>query len=173
NQRQRNVIMRALAVGLTLAACCLVVGDDKEKKDKPKKAPVPTAIGSLEVKAPGEWIKRKPVRQFRILEWGIPTVEGDDKAPVCYVSALSGGGGGADRNIERWAGEYEKKDGEPKKEKFEVEGVKFTVIDLSGTFKESMGGGPFAPGKVELRDGYRTIAAWVEPEGGEEVFSIK
>jgi hypothetical protein len=36
-------------------------------------------------------------------------------------------------------------------------------------------GGPFTPGggKVELRKGYRTLAAWVEPEGGDQVFSIK
>jgi hypothetical protein len=36
-----------------------------------------------------------------------------------------------------------------------------------------MGGGPFAPGKVELRKDYRTLAAWIEPEGGDRVFSIK
>jgi len=166
--------MRALSVGLALAVGCFVVADDKEKKDgKTKKPPVPTAIGPLEVKVPGEWIKRKPVRQFRILEWGVPTAEGDDKAPVCYVSELGGGGGGAEANIRRWEGEYDEKDGEPKKEKFEADGVKFTVVDVSGVFKESMGGGPFAPGKVELRKEYRTLAAWIEPEGGDRVFSIK
>jgi hypothetical protein len=166
--------MRALSIGLALAVGCFVVADDKEKKEgKAKKPPVPTAIGPLEMNVPGEWIKRKPVRQFRILEWGVPTAEGDDKAPVCYVSELGGGGGGAEANIRRWEGEYDEKDGEPKKDKFEVEGVKITVVDVAGVFKESMGGGPFAPGKVELRKGYRTLAAWVEPEGGDRVFSIK
>jgi hypothetical protein len=166
--------MRALSIGLALAVGCFVVADDKEKKDKaPKKPPVPTAIGPLEVKVPGEWIKRQPKRQFRILEWGVPTTEGDDKAPVCYVSELGGGGGGAEANLRRWEGEYDEKDGEPKRDKFESNGVKITVVDVTGAFKESMGGGPFAPGKVELRKGYRTLAAWVEPEGGDRVFSIK
>jgi hypothetical protein len=89
------------------------------------------------------------------------------------VSELGGGGGGAEANIRRWEGEYDEKDGEPKKDKIEIEGVKITVVDVSGVFKESMGGGPFAPGKVELRKDYRTLAAWVEPEGGDRVFSIK
>lgn len=167
--------MRALTVGLAIAAGSFVIADDKEKKDaKPKKLPVSTAIGPLEMKVSGEWVKRKPVRQFRILEWGVPTAEGDDRAPTCYVSELGGGGGGADANIKRWEGEYEEKDGDPKKEKFEADGVKITVVDVTGVFKESMGG-PFAPGggKVELRKDYRTIAAWVEPEGGDRVFSIK
>jgi hypothetical protein len=165
--------MRALTLGLALAVGFAAVADDKEKEKKAKKPPVPATFGPIEVQVPGEWIKRKPVRQFRILEWGVPTAEGDDKAPVCYVSELRGGGGGAEANIRRWEGEYEEKDGEPKKDKFEVEGVKISVVDVTGTFKESMGGGPFAPGKVELRKDYRTLAAWIEPEGGDQVFSIK
>jgi len=167
--------MRALSVGWALAAVMIVAADDKDKEKKAdKKPPVATAVGPLEMQVPGDWVKRKPVRQFRILEWGIPTAEGDEKPPVCYVSELGGGGGGAEANLRRWEGEYEDKDGDAKKEKFEVAGVKVNVIDVTGTFKESMGG-PFAPGggKVELRKDYRTLAAWVEPEGGEQVYSIK
>ena len=166
--------MRALSVGLALACGFWAAADDKAKQEKaPKKPPVPTEVGSLEMQVPGEWVKRKPVRQFRILEWGAPTAEGDDKAPVCYVSEFGGGVGSVDANLRRWEGEYEEKDGEPKKEKVEVAGVKINLIDVSGTFKESMGGGPFAPGKVELRKEYRTLAALIEPEGGEHVYTIK
>jgi len=165
--------MRALSVGLALTAVMFVAADDQDKEKKaPKKPPVATAVGALEMQVPGDWVKRKPVRQFRILEWGIPTVEGDDKPPVCYVSEFGGGVGGVEANLKRWEGEYEEKDGEPKKEKLEVAGVKVNLIDVTGTFKESMGG-PFAGGKVELRKEYRTLAAMVEPEGGDHVYTIK
>lgn len=164
--------MRMLSVGLAFVVGVSAIADDKKKETK-KKPPVPVEIGSYEAKAPGDWLKQKPANQFRILQWGVPTEEGDDKAPVCYISEFPGGVGGVDANIKRWEGEFEERDGESKKDKLEVEGVKITVVDVTGSFKDSMGRGPFAGGKTELRKGWRTIAAMIEPEGGDKVYTLK
>lgn len=166
--------MRMFAVGLAFAAATLVAADDKKKEAK-KKPPVPVEIGVYEAKVPGDWLKQKPANQFRVLQWGVPTEEGDDKAPVCYISEFPGGVGSVDANIKRWEGEFEERDGESKKDKLDVEGFKITVVDVTGSFKDSMGRGPFAPGggKAELRKGWRTIAAMIEPEGGDKVYTLK
>jgi hypothetical protein len=167
--------MRMLSIGLALAFGVVVAADDKkdEKKEAKKKPPVPVALGEHEIMVSGEWLKQRPASTFRVLQWGIPTAEGDEKAPVCYVSEFPGGVGSVDANVKRWEGEYEEKDGEAKKEKVNVEGVKITMVDVSGSFKDSMGRGPVAGGKVELRKGYRTLAAMIEPEGGDKVYTVK
>ena len=167
--------MRTLAVGLTLVIGFAAMADDDKKKEakKEKKPPVPVAIGAYEIKVPGDWLKQKTSGQFRKFQWGVPTAEGDDKAPVCYISEFAGGVGGLDANIKRWEGEFEEREGEPKKEKIEVEGFKITALDVTGTFKDSMGRGPFSGEKPELRKDWRSIAAMVEPEGGDTVYTFK
>jgi hypothetical protein len=152
-----------------LAACLPALAED----DKPKS--VPTDIGGVKFPVPGTWVKQKATRQFRILQWGIPKAEGETATTtaVCYVSELRGGGGGAKGNLKRWEGEYATKDGEPKTETMKPDGVTISYIEVSGTFKESMGG-PFAPGgKVEMRENYATLAAFVEIDGADSVYSIK
>jgi hypothetical protein len=36
------------------------------------------------------------------------------------------------------------------------------MVDISGTMSESMGGGPFAPGKTVKREGYRMLGAIID-----------
>jgi len=167
--------MRMLSIGLALAFGGVMSADETkdEKKEAKKKPAVPVTLGEYELKVSGEWLKQNTKSPFRVLQWGIPTAEGDEKAPVCYISEFPGGVGSVDANVKRWEGEYEEKDGEAKKEKVSVEGVKITMVDVTGVFKDSMGRGPAAGGKVELRKGYRTLAAMIEPEGGEKVYTIK
>ncbi len=79
--------------------------------------------------------------------------------------------GGIDANIDRWVGQFEgveKKDA--KIEKKEVAGSKIHIVDISGTFKDSMGGGPFAPGPVKKRENYRMLGVIIETKDAGTTF---
>ena len=123
-----------------------------------------TALASIGVDAkvvaqvPKAWVKQKATKMFRVAQWGLPKAAGDDRNPELYFSELSNGGGGADANIKRWIGEYSETDGDPKKESFAADGIKITMVEINGTFMESMGGagGPFAGGTKEARKGFAT-----------------
>ena len=53
-----------------------------------------------------------------------------------------------------------------KSEKMKIEGLEVHVVDCSGSYAESMGGGPFFRGKVVQRKDYAMAGAIiVEPQG--------
>lgn len=160
--------MFRIALGMLILSTGALFADEKSEEAKP----VPTEMGGAIMNVPGSWVKQKATRMFRKLQWGIPKAEGDENSTVCYVSELRGGGGGAKANIERWINEYAKRDGEPKQEQFEADGIKISVVEVKGTFKESMGG-PFGGGETTLRENYCTLAAWVEIPDSDAVYSIK
>ena len=47
-------------------------------------------------------------------------------------------------------------------EKKEINGQEVVIVDISGTFKDSQGGGPFAPGKIIEREDYRMLGGIVQ-----------
>jgi gluconolactonase len=143
-----------MAAGLSLWLATATWADDKPQAK-------PTKVGSAEFKVPGDWVAQQPKRQFRILQWGVPTAEGDETAPVIYVSELPGTAGGVKGNIDRWIGEYESKEGKEKTETFEADGIKIHTLAVTGTFMESMGG-PFSGGKKTPRENYQTLGAIIE-----------
>lgn len=87
-------------------------------------------------------------------------------------------GGSIEANIKRWIGQFSQPDGKATKEvakveEFEVDGTKVHWVDISGTFAESMGGGPFAPGKIVKREGHRMIGVIVVPKESRAQYFIK
>jgi hypothetical protein len=148
---------RATAVGLCLALLGLAGWTAEDAKTKK------TEIGPATFEVPADWQTQRPSSQFRKLQWGIPTAEGDETAPVFYVSTA---GGGVEANIKRWIDEYEDQAGEPKKEKIEANGIKVSTVDVGGTFKGGPGGGP-------KRKDYRTLGAVVEMPGADTLYFFK
>ncbi len=90
-------------------------------------------------------------------------VEGDATTRLTMMAS----GGGIQPNIDRWKGQFAGGKAEDQKtEQIKVGKWTAHVVDLSGTFKESMGGGPFAPGKIVERSDYAMLGAILEhPEG--------
>jgi hypothetical protein len=132
------------------------------------------ADAKIVAQVPKAWVKQQAKKMFRVAQWGLPKAAGDDRNPELYFSELTNGGGGADPNITRWVGEYSGTDAEPKKEKFEADGIKITMVEITGTFMESMGGGgPFAGGTKEARKGFTTYAAFLEIPGTDGVLTAK
>lgn len=120
------------------------------------------AGGKLVMAAPVEWKKVEPKSSIVQYEFTAPAnaKEGDETARI----TIMGAGGSVDANIDRWYGQFQQPDGKPtkekaKSEKFEVDGQTIHWVDITGDFKDTMGGGPFSGGKTVLRENYRMLGA--------------
>lgn len=114
------------------------------------------------MEVPAEWKKIQPKSNIVEYEFSAPAdaLEGDEKARI----TIMGAGGSVDANIERWYGQFEQPDGKSTKdkaktEKFTVDGLTVHWVDVTGSFKDTMGGGPFSGAKAVLRPDYRMLAA--------------
>ena len=110
-------------------------------------------IDTVHFTVPKAWIRKapKPSSMVPILaEYGIPKAEGDKADGRLTVTRA---GGSLESNIDRWKGQF----GTDKanQETIDAGGIKITLVDLAGTFNDSMG--PFAPA-VERPD-YRMQGA--------------
>jgi len=125
-------------------------------------------IGSaLTMATPAEWESVPPKSNMIQSEFKAPRDQKDDLARVTVMSAT----GGIEANIDRWIGQFDgSKKEDAKVEKVDVSGATVHIVDIAGTFKDSMGGGPFAPGPVKKRENYRMIAAIIETKADGLVF---
>ena len=108
--------------------------------------------------APKSWEKVRPRSRILEAELKVPSAkEGVQDGRITMMRA----GGSIPENIARWEGQFADAEGaETKKE--EVAGKQVHFVDITGTFQDSMGGGPFAGGKKIARENYRMSAAIVE-----------
>ncbi|NUQ65283.1 MAG: hypothetical protein HUU20_22685 [Pirellulales bacterium] len=118
----------------------------------------------LKMTVPAEWSRKTPRVKIVEHEFAIPGGEGEESAGRMTVMVA---GGSVEANVERWLGQFTQPDGsstaeKAKTEKKQVAGTEVTVVDVSGTYRDSRG--PFAPA-VE-RPGYRMLAAIVPTSQG-------
>jgi hypothetical protein len=106
----------------------------------------------------------KPVEaKSRIVEHEFEAREGDQVARMTMMAS----GGGIEANIARWKGQFSGGKAEAQKtEQIKVGNWDVHLVEVSGTYKDSMGGGPFAGGKTVDRADYAMVGAiLVHPEG--------
>ena len=120
------------------------------------------AEGALKMTVPASWKVMQPRSRIIEHEFQAPK-EGDVVSRITVMAA----GGSIDSNVERWFGQFSQPDGKATKDVAKVEKKKVgdyevTIVDISGTMSESMGGGPFAPGKTVKREGYRMLGAIID-----------
>ncbi len=145
-------------------------GESEQGEDPPRKAqgeisePVVIALGgNLKLTAPKGWERVKPRIGMIQYELRVPAAEGDkEDGRVTVMTA----GGSVDANVERWYGQFKQPDGsktaeKAKREEKEIAGTRVVLVDIAGTYQESRGGGPFAPGPVVELPDYRMLAAIV------------
>lgn len=130
------------------------------------------ADGGVSLEAPPGWRRVQPKSGIVETEFAIPSegqaADGEPLAPGRMT--VMGAGGSVEANIDRWCGQFTQPDGGSTKatastKKLKVAGRDVTLVDITGTYKDSPGG-PFAGGKVIDRPEYRMLAAIVEgPDG--------
>ena len=122
------------------------------------------AQGNIELKVPETWKKHNPRSPIIELEFAIPAATGDKQAG--RLTMLQSGGS-VTQNIQRWYGQFAQPDKKATKDVAKVEKKKINdqdivIVDISGTFNDRQGGGPFAPGKIVERRDYRMLGGIVQ-----------
>lgn len=124
------------------------------------------ANGKITVEKPASWKTVPPKSNIVQYEFRAPA-EGDQTARVTVMGAT----GGIEANIVRWIGQFEGLTrADAKIDKKTIQKTTVHIVELEGTYKDSMGGGPFAPGPVKKMENHAMIGLIFELEGGETVF---
>ncbi len=125
------------------------------------------ANGKFVLVAPSSWEAVPPKSNMIANEFKAPKDMKEDAARITVMPAS----GGVDANVDRWVGQFDgAKKSDAKIEKNDVAGTTIHTVDISGTYKDSMGGGPFAPGPVKKRENYRMIGAIIETKDSGTTF---
>lgn len=125
---------------------------------------------TLKFEAPQEWRPQRTSSSFRKAQYVLPGAggAGDGELVVFYFGP--GEGGPVEANVARWRGMFTTEGGGPVadeavlRETREVNGLRVTVVDISGRYAPAsmMPGTP----PVEPQDNYRMLAAIVETAEG-------
>lgn len=150
---------------LLLVAGLFVSSNSALAQENPPAKETVSIFGEKELSVPGTWKRTRP--QSTIIEHEFVVKAGDaEDAPSARVTLMAAGGD-VKANIDRWKAQFT--GGAAAAQKSEEKKVgEWTVhmVDLSGSFKETMGGGPFAGGKVVERQNYAMVGSiLVDPKG--------
>ena len=123
--------------------------------------------GAVQFMATGDWEVVKPRNRIVEYEMAIAKDEGDAEELPAGRLTIMGAMGSVEANIARWQGQFKQPDGGSSADATEqtvidANGNEVTIVDLSGTFVDSMGGGPFSGGKQVDRPEFRMLAAIIQ-----------
>jgi hypothetical protein len=124
---------------------------------------------SLKFTVPAGWIEEERTSSMRVAQYRLPRAATDteDASLVLYYFG-QGQGGSASANVERWIGQMKQAEGASskeaaKQEQLEVNGLKVTTVDVSGTYVAETAPGS---GTFHNKPAYRLRAAVVETPNG-------
>ena len=135
-----------------------------EEKQALKMLKVTLRDKELSFQAPESWQAKKPRFNFTKHELSLPKADGDEKNGRMTFTISSGS---TQKNINRWKTQFKFPAGsDPDKviamEKQTIDGYELSLVQIRGTFMETMGG-PFAGGKKTLRENYMMKAVIISP----------
>jgi hypothetical protein len=127
-----------------------------------------TFSSGLTFTAPPEWKAVATSSSMRVAQWALPHASGDTQDGELVVYYFGGQGGSLDANIERWVGQMKQPDGRPssavvKRDSRTINGLKVTLVDLSGTYVAEMSPGS---GQLHNNPGFRMRAGYIETPTG-------
>lgn len=172
-------VCRGLVTGfcLVLLVAGSVISDDAKTADADPKSKVSLvdvklAGGALQLQVPADW-KQKPLRS-RILEREFAVPKSDGDTTDGRLTMMRSGGSVKD-NINRWMGQFSQPNGKATKDvakimEKKIHGQDAVVVSIPGTYTESMGGGPFAPGKKVKRPDYQMLGGIIQTKASGQYF---
>lgn len=129
---------------------------------------------SLKYDPPKGWISKPPASAMRVAEFVLPKAMGDPEDASLAIFFFGGQGGSVEANLERWTNQMVQPDGRPsrqvaKTQSFSSNGMKVTVLDVSGTYTAEM-----RPGASERynKSNFRMKAAVLETSAGPYFFKL-
>ena len=152
----------AFALSAALLICTAVCGQDAGAQ----KAETVKVFDTLTLTIPAAWKSEAP--KSRIIEREFSLRSDEATKPKTRVTLMAAGGG-VDANIKRWEGQFA--DGaDAVVEKMSVAGQTVHYVKLEGTYKETMGGGPFSGGKTVMQEDYSMLGGIIEMKDGRQYF---
>ena len=168
--KQSIMCAGVLVAGLLASLACGSKGTASVPTSQSNAAqPNSPMTGELRYKAPDGWVKEQTTSSVRVAQYKLPKTEGDpeDALLVLYFFGATQGGA-VQANIDRWISQMQQPDGSASKDKAKTEtsnvnGLKITSVDVSGTYTAEM-----APGTPGQRNdaNYRMRAAVIETPKG-------
>ena len=156
----------ALFATLTLTLTPTLSAEDNKAEAKGASETLKIAKDQLTIVTPENWKSVPPKSNFLLHEFRVPA-EGKDFARITFSIS----GGSIKQNIERWIAQFDSASKvESSTDKKDIAGGEVHLVDISGTYKESMGGGPFAPGPVKKLENHRLLGAIIVLKDGTQVF---
>src|SRR5215213_765115 len=150
--------MRKPAVIILIALAIIMSLDDLAAAQK----------SELKFRVPAGWVEEQRTSTMRVAQYKLPKAPGDteDASLIVYYFG-QGQGGSTASNIERWVGQMKQADGTAvagaKEEHLEVNGLRVTTVDMSGTYVAETAPGS---GTFHNKPAYRLRAAVVETPNG-------
>ena len=127
-----------------------------------------TSAAALNFAAPAGWKTVATSSSMRVAQFVLPRAAGDAADADLVVYYFGGSGGTVEANIERWLGQMRQPDGKPssavaKRDTRTVNGLKVTLVDVSGTYIAEM-----TPGSPQRHNSpnFRLRAAVIETPNG-------
>jgi hypothetical protein len=127
-----------------------------------------TGAGDLKYKVPDGWVIEHPTSNMRVGQYALPKAAGDGEDGSMVLYYFGNQGGTVQANIDRWIEQMEQPDKSSSKDKAKAEtltvnGMKVTMVDVSGTYIAQM-----SPGSEARHNNpnYRLRAAVVETPKG-------
>lgn len=130
--------------------------------------------GGVSWKVPNGWI-RQPGRPMRVATYTVPKPAGAPEEGECAVFHFGPGRGGhVETAVARWLSEIEDPKGRPVDElvhrvEFEIDGIRVTTIDVSGTYQWSPS---IMSSRKVPKPNYRFLGAVAETPDGNVFFKL-
>jgi len=159
HKTSRHVAVVACTAAIVASALLVKAADEKAAKSKT------VEVGSLKLSVPESWKQKPQVRDPRVAEFQIPG-SGDDKVASDYVVFFFGkqGAGGLEANVQRWISQVEPEGRKVRTFTGESSNGKYTLVDLTGTYKKSMG--PPVLMKTTAMPDWRVVNVFIETDAG-------
>ena len=131
---------------------------DRKEKEVGKKTDetVDVKISELDLKLPKSWKQSDATLPMRLATFEVPASEGDKENGEFVVYSFPGGGGGVDKNIDRWVGQFGAEGREAVVRQGKAGENEYFIANISGTYMKP--DGPPILRKTKETPGYRMIS---------------
>lgn len=154
------MIQRILVAALFISAA---LGGDAASRDAGPQQGASLSVLGYEAPVPSTWQAQPPSSGMRLAQYRVPGAGGDAEAVIFYFG--KGQGGSVEANTERWISQFTTTDGKsvaPRIQRFRVDGIPVTTVELTGSYARGVGMGPQGAAKPNQT---LLVAVFETPEG--------